>query len=107
MLISVNTQCNINKEIKKLIADQPKIQNDKYSNGGNIYFNNFIIPNNLFLCLIIFLDLDTFTEKSVIMFHKPPLEVPTQVQYHFTIIILLFCIILQFKMLMHLLGLGC
>ncbi|VVC36208.1 Hypothetical protein CINCED_3A022077 [Cinara cedri] len=61
-LISVKTKCNINEKIQKLIANdnvKSKIQNN------TIYVSNG--------------DIDAETEESVIKYHKPLLEVPTQI----------------------------
>jgi len=84
-LISVNTQCNINKEIKKLIANNVlklKINNDIYTNGSInlLTIVSFIkTGNNLKKKFNFFLDMDTDTGKSVITYYSPPLEIPTQV----------------------------
>uniref|UniRef100_A0A2H8TG30 Tudor domain-containing protein 1 n=1 Tax=Melanaphis sacchari TaxID=742174 RepID=A0A2H8TG30_9HEMI len=60
VLISVNTQRNINKEVKKLLDNrhiEQHIQNDVYAKS----------------------DINIDTEKCVIKYHKLPLDVPTQV----------------------------
>ncbi|XP_050056969.1 uncharacterized protein LOC114132611 isoform X5 [Aphis gossypii] len=60
VLISVDTQCNINEEIKKLLDNRhigQHIQNDVYANGDN----------------------NINTEKCVIKYYKPPLDVAIQV----------------------------
>ncbi|XP_026816248.1 uncharacterized protein LOC113555865 isoform X3 [Rhopalosiphum maidis] len=60
VLISVDTHCDINKEVKKLLNNRhiegQHIQNDVYANDINID-----------------------TEKCVIKYYKPPLDIATQV----------------------------
>lgn len=78
-MISVDTQCNINEEIKKLLDNRhigQHIQNDVYANGGMIFRDISIIDINLFF--VLFLD-NINTEKCVIKYYKPPLDVAIQV----------------------------
>lgn len=84
-MISVDTQCNINEEIKKLLDNRhigQHIQNEVYANGGMIFRDISIIDINLFF--VLFLDNNINTEKCVIKYYKPPLDVAIQVCYHYT-----------------------
>jgi len=85
VLVSINTQLNVNKEIKRLInsSEVPKIKNDIYVNGGKFwwYFISIIFTSDVRIIVQINVCLDIYNDvaKSVIKYSSLQLGIPTQV----------------------------